>query len=98
MGDDGRRYLFDLYRLNPIDIEFQERECIPDASKELPHYPHKLTLLRPELIEFFWDHKCRAWAKEKLLDKQKVIKWKIKNKVPESYPIFTMKIPLQQQE
>ncbi|KAG9299129.1 hypothetical protein G9A89_020442 [Geosiphon pyriformis] len=71
MGDDGRRYLFDLYRLNPIDIEFQERECVEKEGSQIPPYPHKLTLLRPELIEFFWEHKCRVWAKEKTLNKQK---------------------------
>ncbi|CAG8576150.1 4474_t:CDS:10 [Ambispora gerdemannii] len=72
MGDDGRRYLFDLYRLNPIDIEFQEKECSSKEGNDIPPYPHKLTLLRPELIEFFWENKCRAWAKEKRLNKQEL--------------------------
>ncbi|CAI2187484.1 5112_t:CDS:10, partial [Funneliformis geosporum] len=80
MGDDGRRYLFDLYRLNPIDIEFLEKEC-EDKDKEdtkgsnLPRYPHKLTLLRPELVESFWDHKLRLWLQEKSSAKQKIIEF-----------------------
>ncbi|KAG1469939.1 hypothetical protein G6F56_002970 [Rhizopus delemar] len=56
LGADGRRYLLDLYRLNPVDIEFQESE------KE---YPHKMTLLRPELMSMFWEHKFRQWVKVK---------------------------------
>ncbi|CAJ0921058.1 14866_t:CDS:10 [Entrophospora sp. SA101] len=70
MGDDGRRYLFDLYRLNPVDIEFLEKECEPKEESDLPLYSHKLTLLRPELIESFWDYKFRLWLQEKANRKQ----------------------------
>ncbi|CAG8468885.1 11169_t:CDS:2 [Diversispora eburnea] len=70
MGDDGRRYLFDLYRLNPVDIEFLEKECEPQEGSDLPIYPHKLTLLRPELIESFWDSRFRSWLQEKANKKQ----------------------------
>jgi len=73
MGDDGRRYLFDLYRLNPIDIEFLENECEDKEGNNLPRYPHKLTLFRPELVESYWDHKSRLWLQEKATAKQKVI-------------------------
>src|SRR5437764_1204262 len=72
MGDDGRRYLFDLYRLNPVDIEFLEKECEPKEEDDMPTYPHKLTLLRPELIESFWDYKFRLWLQEKANQKQNV--------------------------
>ncbi|CAB4399183.1 unnamed protein product [Rhizophagus irregularis] len=71
MGDDGRRYLFDLYRLNPIDIEFLENECEDKEGSNLPRYPHKLTLFRPELIESYWDHKSRLWLQEIATAKQK---------------------------
>ncbi|CAG8445698.1 10634_t:CDS:10 [Funneliformis caledonium] len=73
MGDDGRRYLFDLYRLNPIDIEFLDKECEDKEDTDgsnLPRYPHKLTLLRPELVESFWDHKLRLWLQKKTTAKQ----------------------------
>jgi len=72
VGDDGRRYLFDLYRLNPVDIEFLENECKPREDSSMPAYPHKMTLLRPELMEVFWDHKLRLSFKEKTLEKLKV--------------------------
>ncbi|CAO3674712.1 unnamed protein product [Rhizopus microsporus] len=63
LGADGRRYMLDLYRLNPVDIEFQENECIEKDDK--PAYPHKMTLLRPELMSLFWEQKFRQWVKEK---------------------------------
>lgn len=63
LGADGRRYMLDLYRLNPVDIEFQEKECVEKDGK--PAYPHKMTLLRPELMSLFWEHKFRQWVKTK---------------------------------
>ncbi|RCI02054.1 Intracellular distribution of mitochondria, partial [Rhizopus stolonifer] len=63
LGADGRRYMLDLYRLNPVDIEFQESECVEKDGK--PAYPHKMTLLRPELMSLFWEHKFRQWVKVK---------------------------------
>ncbi|CAG8622887.1 12933_t:CDS:2 [Acaulospora colombiana] len=70
MGDDGRRYLFDLYRFSPVDIEFLEQECEVKEGSDMPIYPHKLTLLRPELIESCWDSKFRSWLQEKASKKQ----------------------------
>ncbi|RUS33254.1 clustered mitochondria-domain-containing protein [Jimgerdemannia flammicorona] len=70
LGADGRRYLLDLYRLHPVDVEFQEAECVAtegegEGKGATPAYPHKMTLLRPELMDLFWDSKFRAWVKEK---------------------------------
>ncbi|CAG8783867.1 6201_t:CDS:2, partial [Acaulospora morrowiae] len=70
MGDDGRRYLFDLYRFSPVDIEFLEQECEVKEDSDMPAYPHKLTLLRPELIESCWESKFRSWLQEKANKKQ----------------------------
>ncbi|KAI9249451.1 clustered mitochondria-domain-containing protein [Phascolomyces articulosus] len=63
LGADGRRYLLDLYRLNPVDIEFQEKECVDKDN--VPAYPHKMTLLRPELMGLYWEHRFREWVKVK---------------------------------
>ncbi|KAI9487743.1 MAG: clustered mitochondria-domain-containing protein [Benjaminiella poitrasii] len=63
LGADGRRYMLDLYRLCPVDIVFQENECVEKNDK--PAYPHKMTLLRPELMSLFWEYKFRKWAKTK---------------------------------
>ncbi|CAO3629987.1 unnamed protein product [Cunninghamella echinulata] len=74
LGADGRRYLLDLYRLHPIDIEFQDTECV-DGDDGKPAYPHKMTLLRPELMSLYWEHKFRDWVKGKTeaLKKEKAI-------------------------
>ncbi|KAF9193452.1 Intracellular distribution of mitochondria [Haplosporangium sp. Z 767] len=69
LGADGRRYLLDLYRLNPVDIEFLENDVA--AKDGMPEYPHKLTLMRPELIQLFWEHKLRAWIQERAAEIQK---------------------------
>ncbi|KAJ9068912.1 Intracellular distribution of mitochondria [Entomophthora muscae] len=45
-GAEGRHYLVDLHRLNPVDIVFQEAECI--EREGFKAYPHKMTLLRRE--------------------------------------------------
>ncbi|KAJ1921447.1 Intracellular distribution of mitochondria [Tieghemiomyces parasiticus] len=76
-GADGRKYLLDLFRLNPVDIEFLETACAADqegqgsmkpakvGEGELPRdYPHRLVLLRPELIDAYWEHKAREHARE----------------------------------
>ena len=68
LGADGRRYLLDLYRLNPVDVEFLENDVA--AKDGMPEYPHKLTLLRPELMLYFWEHKLRAWIQERALEIQ----------------------------
>jgi protein TIF31 len=49
----------DLYRTFPVDICFLE-----DVDKETQEepYPHKMTLLRPELIQMFYEHKWREAA------------------------------------
>ncbi|CAO3579582.1 unnamed protein product [Absidia cylindrospora] len=65
LGADGRRYLLDLYRLNPVDIEFQESEC-KATDGGAPTYPHKMTLLRPELMSMYWEHMFRQWYKTKV--------------------------------
>ncbi|KAF9998518.1 Intracellular distribution of mitochondria [Entomortierella chlamydospora] len=69
MGADGRRYLLDLYRLNPVDIEFLENDVA--AKDDMPEYPHKLTLMRPELMLLFWEHKLRTWIQERATEIQK---------------------------
>ncbi|KAF9934355.1 Intracellular distribution of mitochondria [Modicella reniformis] len=74
MGADGRRYLLDLYRLNPVDIEFLENDVA--AKDGIPEYPHKLTLMRPELMLLFWEHGLRLWVQERALEIQKRVEAK----------------------
>ncbi|TPX65936.1 hypothetical protein SpCBS45565_g04801 [Spizellomyces sp. 'palustris'] len=61
IGTDGRRYLLDLYRITPVDIEFIEQV----RSDETNPYPHEMTLLRPELIDYFYETRLRAFLEER---------------------------------
>ena len=69
MGTDGRKYVLDLYRLTPPDVLWLE-ECWVDnpeagekpASKD---YLHRLTVLRPELIDAYWRSKVAEYVIEK---------------------------------
>ena len=78
-GADGRKYALDLARLNPVDIVWLETQMQGDLfdgeegvniEGAALAYPHRMTLLRQELIEVFWDHEFRAWAREELLKKE----------------------------
>jgi protein TIF31 len=67
-GTDGRRYLLDLPRLNPVDIEWLEKDIDgklagPEKDVDGPKYPHRVALLRPELIETFWEGELKRWAR-----------------------------------
>ncbi len=59
-GSDGRRYLLDLPRLSPVDVEWLEK----DMGEGEENYPHRVVLLRPELIETFWEHSLKVWARQ----------------------------------
>ncbi|KAJ3106143.1 hypothetical protein HDU97_006960 [Phlyctochytrium planicorne] len=71
-GEDGRRYLLDLGRVTPVDIEFLDqvdKEAEESSEKKegevaLPAYPHRITLLRSELVEIYHDAKLRAYITE----------------------------------
>ncbi|OCF70827.1 protein TIF31 [Kwoniella mangroviensis CBS 8886] len=58
-GTDGRRYLLDAQRLSPVDIEWLEKDYDIEGAK----YPHRLTMLRPELLETFWESELKRWAR-----------------------------------
>lgn len=100
LGADGRRYLLDLYRLFPVDVEFLEdtgaRTATDDekeriATKEsgqngqsettkfsenlyaadfAEKYPHQMVLLRPELIETYWEDQLRTYVRQRLAEKK----------------------------
>ena len=71
LGTDGRKYILDLYRLTPLDILWIE-QCwndMPDTEERLkePSYPHRMSVLRPELIEAYWRHKMGEYVKEEVV-------------------------------
>ncbi|MCJ1307247.1 Intracellular distribution of mitochondria [Agyrium rufum] len=72
MGTDARKYALDLYRLTPLDILWIEQywsEMPEDASVEKDNerdYPHRMAILRPELIEAYWRLKMNDYVKEQV--------------------------------
>ncbi|SNX87269.1 probable Clustered mitochondria protein homolog [Melanopsichium pennsylvanicum] len=74
-GADGRRYVLDLARLNPVDINWLENDVsgpVHGGAQSSTRYPHRMTLLRPELLEIYWDSEFRKWARAKLAARQEV--------------------------
>lgn len=58
LGTDGRKYILDLYRVTPLDITWIEKHRGQDQSEE-SRYPHRMTVLRPELVELYRVSKVR---------------------------------------
>ncbi|KAI9167320.1 protein TIF31 [Paramyrothecium foliicola] len=59
MGTDGRKYVLDLYRITPLDIAWLE-----DAASD--EYPHRMTVLRPELVDSFGRFRMKEWADKEM--------------------------------
>ncbi|TPX43395.1 hypothetical protein SeLEV6574_g05077, partial [Synchytrium endobioticum] len=58
LGNDGRMYLLDLYRLTPVDVEWLDKV---EKEKGDNKYPHKMVFLRHELVEHFVEYKVREF-------------------------------------
>ena len=56
LGTDGRKYVLDLYRLTPLDVTWQEEKGNED-------YPHRMSVLRLELVESYWRHHMSQYVK-----------------------------------
>ncbi|KAG2412264.1 hypothetical protein HFD88_009821 [Aspergillus terreus] len=56
LGTDGRKYVLDLYRVTPLDVMWQEEE-----GSDV--YPHRMSILRLELVESYWRHKMSQYVK-----------------------------------
>ena len=70
LGTDGRKYVLDLYRLSPLDITWIEEYWSDVSDTDVKHlqnnYPHRMTILRPELIETYWRSKMGEFVKAEL--------------------------------
>lgn len=71
LGTDGRKYVLDLYRITPLDVHWIEQHWVErdQSSYELTKsngYPHRMTVLRPELVEAYWRVKLRDYVKVEL--------------------------------
>ncbi|KAH9900547.1 clustered mitochondria-domain-containing protein [Xylariomycetidae sp. FL2044] len=63
MGTDGRKYVLDLYRITPLDVLWLEENA--EDGGELA-YPHRMTVLRPELVESIRTLKWSEWVNAEL--------------------------------
>lgn len=61
-GCDARNYILDLYRLQPVDILFLEGV---EKDGVGVGYPHKLCLVRQEVVEQYYMNKLRQHVAEK---------------------------------
>lgn len=59
-GTDGRKYVIELYRTAPRDIEFIESNFNPQDSQS---YPHGEALIRHEAVNEWWKRKVSALFK-----------------------------------
>ncbi|KAF2503211.1 hypothetical protein BU16DRAFT_499317 [Lophium mytilinum] len=74
IGTDGRKYALDLYRVTPLDVSWIEQywsEPPKDdsAKPKESDYPHRMAVLRPELVESFSRVRLRDYIKEELAKK-----------------------------
>ena len=76
LSTDGRKYVLDLYRITPLDIAWMEEHGTAlnretrRSDGNSPAYPHRMTVLRPELVESYWKLKLRDWVDEQLEEKK----------------------------
>lgn len=78
LGTDGRKYILDLYRLTPLDVLWLEEHC-EDGEETTPgprlrNYPHRMTTLRPELVESYWRLKMSEYVQEEVKRRKTSIK------------------------
>lgn len=69
LGTDSRKYILDLYRLTPLDITWIEDHWSDSADERAitnKNYPHRMTVLRPELIEAYWRLKMGEYVNDEL--------------------------------
>lgn len=64
MGTDGRKYVLDLYRITPLDAMWLEEN--DDNVEDETAYPHRMTVLRPELVETVRNTKWSLWVNQEV--------------------------------
>lgn len=66
MGTDGRKYVLDLYRISPLDIAWLDDSEAEEYQSDATSYPHRMTVLRPELVDAFSRYRMKQWADKEL--------------------------------
>jgi len=73
LGTDGRKYVLDLYRITPLDVAWLE-EHRKDGVSDDDNYPHRMAVLRPELVESYWRLKLREYVQAELTKRREARK------------------------
>lgn len=67
LGTDGRKYVLDLYRITPLDVAWSE-EVEADTGDN--KYPHRMSVLRLELVEAYWRTKMQEYVKAQVEERR----------------------------
>ncbi|KAF2222720.1 clustered mitochondria-domain-containing protein [Elsinoe ampelina] len=75
LGTDGRKYVLDLYRITPLDVAWldehrKDTSSAPEGEADVENYPHRMAVLRPELVESYWRTKLQAYVKDEVSKRQ----------------------------
>ncbi|KAL1634291.1 Intracellular distribution of mitochondria [Diplodia intermedia] len=71
LGTDGRKYALDLYRISPLDVAWLE-QCWEEPTEDGKpkdkerDYPHRMAVLRSELVESYGRTKLREYIRAEL--------------------------------
>ncbi|KAM3459823.1 hypothetical protein MY5147_001429 [Beauveria neobassiana] len=71
MGTDGRKYILDLYRITPFDIPWLEEKAKDTEEDSATSYPHRMTVLRPELVDSFGRLRMKQWIDREVVEHAK---------------------------
>ncbi|PSK60171.1 Clustered mitochondria [Elsinoe australis] len=85
LGTDGRKYVLDLYRITPLDVAWLEehrRDVSADSEDRATedNYPHRMAVLRPELVESYWRTKLQEYVKNEVTKRQEAKKQESEDK------------------
>ena len=69
LGTDGRKYVLDLYRLTPLDVAWLEEHRGQDLE-DPTRYPHRMAVLRPELVDSYRIVKLREYISKEVEKKR----------------------------
>lgn len=87
LGTDGRKYILDLYRITPLDVAWldehrkssTETNGHSDSSLD-DNYPHRMAVLRPELVESYWRFKLQEYVKAEVAKRKETRETESENK------------------
>lgn len=62
LGTDGRKYVLDMYRIAPLDVAWADEVASPESAAH-GEYPHRMAILRLELVEAYRRMKLQEYVK-----------------------------------